>query len=772
MKLTDLLKIHKVPYLALNIKFVVDKNGDMVKCRNSILEQTPKGWKEWDYEKCMEYNKNKNNYKHIQVNLSKSPFMVMDNDEPSVNEEFMSVYGNELATQSIGKGLCHAWFKKDENDCCSDLTDAYSNNQEVLKHDPFLVKTDLRYTNIFEKIDAEIIVPPEIRVFDFKNEHPSAKKKEQGSNVSREYNNENKNKNEDIDLMIELGLLDDKLYSYTEWFDLLCAFKRVGIPYSQFDELSRRNMNNYDCEKNKEIWDKTDVSTHGYNIGSIINWCRDKDEKLYNDYFNYFIPKNIFNELNIGIAIYLVPKFRNLVFGGDKWYKYDNKKCIWFSMKEPTAIVIEVLMKCMNTTISYYTKKLADEKDEKEKEKLDKLIYAEGSGLIDTKFKMTNGNYTSQFIKILKDKLYDSEFYKKLDNLKYKLAFQNGIFDIKTGTFRYGLRYNDYITDYIHRDFHFEEDKEKIDFIEKTIFNICNCDEEQATYYKSVLGYSLCGDAEKEKEIYFIIGQGANNGKTTLLEAMKDAMPSVVGSMNNQVLLANYQKSHKFLPMLEKKIIYVEELQKGKELNTSLLKEIRDGKSLSNEVMFGTSRQINVSSKVFILSNNIPVFKTDNGISTCLRQLQFNNKFLKEESEDYHKVGNVSGYLKADKDLADKLKGDYFIPLMNVLLKYSFMYSQEQKLKPIPQFYIEKAKETCNANDTLKAFWEDEIIIGENHKLSKEQLLKECSNKDIIAFIEEKGYKYDKCMKNGNWKRGGWRGITLKDNIEDEENEN
>ena len=765
MKLTDFLKIHKVPYVSLNIKFVVDKYGDMVKCRNSILEQTPKGWKEWDYEKCMEYNKNKNNCKHIQVNLSKSPFMVMDNDEPSVNEEFMSVYGNELTTQSISKGLCHAWFKKDENDCYSDLTNAYSNNQEVLKHDPFLVKTDLRYTNIFENIDAEIIVPPEIRVFDFKNEHPSSKKKEQVNNVRREYNNENKN--EDIELMIELGLLDDKIYSYTDWFDLLCAFKRVGIPYSQFDELSKRNINKYDCEKNKEIWDKTDVSNHGYNIGSIINWCIDKDEKLYNDYFNYFLPNEALNKCAYGIAEHTYKKFRNLVFCGDKWYKYDNKKCIWYIIKEPTNYVIQILLKHIDTNIAGTSNLILLEEDEEKKQELRKVMgkfqfYIE---------EFNSPKFTPQFIKILKDRLYDSEFYKKLDNLKYKLAFQNGIFDIKTGTFRYGLRYNDYITDYIHRDFHFEEDKEKTDFIEKTIFNICNCDEEQATYYKSVLGYSLCGDAEKEKEIYFIIGQGANNGKTTLLEAMKDAMPSVVGSMNNQVLLANYQKSHKFLPMLEKKIVYVEELQKGKELNTSLLKEIRDGKSLSNEVMFGTSRQINVSSKVFILSNNIPVFKTDNGISTCLRQLQFNNKFLKEESEDYHKVGNVSGYLKADKDLADKLKGEYFIPLLNVLLKYSCLYSQEQKLKPIPKFYIEKAKETCNANDTLKAFWEDEIIIGENHKLSKEQLLKECSNKDILAFIEEKGYKYDRTMKNGNWKRGGWRGITLKDNLEDEESE-
>ncbi len=769
MKLTDFLNSNKVPYVALTIKFIVDKNGDMVKCKNSILEGTPKGWKDWDYEKCMEYNKNKNNCNHIQVNLSKSPFMVMDNDEPSVNEEFMSVYGNVLSTSSISKGLCHAWFKKDVNDCYSDLTDAYKNNEEVLKHDPFLVKTDLRYTNIFEKIDAEIIVPPEIRVFDFEREHPSAKKKQQQDkniNVNKVYDNQNKN--EDIDLMIELGLLDDKLYSYTDWFDVLCAFKRIDIPYSQFDEWSMRCNEKYDIEKNKEIWDKTDVSNHGYNMGSIINWCKNKDEKLYNEYLNYFISNEAFKKYEYGIAEHTYKKFRNLVYCGDKWYKYDNKKCIWFIMKEPTCYVIQILLKHIDTNISQLSNSLLMEEDEEKKKETRECIKIM-QGYIE---KFNSPKFTGQFIKILKDKLYDGEFYKKLDNLKYKLAFQNGIFDITTGTFRYGLRYNDYLTDYIHRDFHFEEDKEKTHFIEKTIFNICNCDEEQATYYKSVLGYALCGDAEKEKEIYFIIGQGANNGKTTLLEAMKDAMPSVVGSMNNQVLLANYQKSHKFLPMLEKKIVYVEELQKGKELNTSLLKEIRDGKSLSNEVMFGTSRQINVSSKVFILSNNIPVFKTDNGISTCLRQLQFNNKFLKEESEEYHKVGKVHGFLNADKTLADKLKGDYFIPLMNVLLKYSCMYSQEQKLKPVPQFYIEKAKETCNANDTLKSFWEDEIIIGENHKLSKEQLLKECSNKDILAFIEEKGYKYDKCMKNGHWKRGGWRGITLKDNLEDEENEN
>lgn len=766
MKLTDFLNSYKVPYLALTIKIT-----DGVKDKKSILEQTPTGWKDWDYEKCMEYNKNKNNCKHLQVNLSKSPFMVMDNDDPKLDKDFRnSPYcDNEFFTTSISKGLTHAWFKKDENDCSTDLTDAYEKDESRLKDEPYLEDIDLRYTNIFENSDAEINVPCELREFCFEADHPKPKhknkKNEQVNNVNRVYNNEKNN--EDIELMIELGLLDDKLKSYTDWFDVLCAFKRVGIPYFQFDEWSMRCNEKYDSEKNKEIWDKTDVSNHGYNMGSIINWCKAKDEKLYNDYFNYYISPEVFTRGNLDIANHTYKKFRNLVYCNDKWFRYDKHKCIWYIIKDPTAYIIEIIHKHIDTIIKHLTELLLTEQDTTKKEELRKaqLKYIAKLSIY------SENKFTSQFSKILKEKLYDSDFEKKLDNLKNRFAFQNGMFDMNTATFRYGLRYNDYLTDYVNRDFYFEEDKEKLDFIEKTIFNICNSDEEQAEYYKSVLGYSLCGDAEKEKEIYFIIGQGANNGKTTLLEAMKDAMPSVVGSMNNQVLLANYSKAHKFLPMLEKKIIYVEELQKGKELNTSLLKEIRDGKSLSNEVMFGTSKQINISAKVFILSNNIPVFKTDNGISTCLRQLQFNNKFLKEESEEYYKVGNVSGYLKADKSLADKLKGDYFIALLNVLLKYSCMYLQEKKLKPIPKFYIEKAKETCNANDTLNAFWEDEIIFGENYKLSKEQLMKACSNKEILDFINDKGYVYDKNMKNGHWKKGGWRGITLKDNIEDDENE-
>jgi phage/plasmid-associated DNA primase len=217
--------------------------------------------------------------------------------------------------------------------------------------------------------------------------------------------------------------------------------------------------------------------------------------------------------------------------------------------------------------------------------------------------------------------------------------------------------------------------------------------------------------------------------------------------------------------------VYVEELQKNKELNASLLKEIRDGKTLSNEIMFGTSRDIEVNAKTFILSNSVPSFKTDNGIASCLKQLQFNNKFLKEGQDEYEKVGVVKGYLKADKALADKLKGEYFMALLRVLLKSATQYCVEGKLHDTPAFYADKARQTCDQNDEIKTFFEEEIVENSQERLSKEQLLKVFPNKEIIVYLKSKGYEYDKGLKfpNTNYKRGGWKGIQLNENIEDEE---
>jgi phage/plasmid-associated DNA primase len=766
LKLIELLMQSKTPYIRLNIEI-----NDGKKCETSILKGTPKGWKNWTYEECMEYNKTRTSCKHLQVNLSKSPYMVIDNDEVSVDYDFRKTFCNEWVTSSVSKGLCHVWLKKDVNDGSKDLTDAYSKNKEVLETCPYFVKTDLRYSNIFERADAVIKTTPEMTVFQFEAEHPYAIRKNQTAEIRTEKTEKTyANTDVDVEQMIELGLLDDKINSYSDWFDVLCAFKRAGLPYELFCTLSKRATTSYDENKNLDIWEQTDVSNPaGYNMGSIIKWCKAKDEDLYKETFGWVIPFSVTEKGAYAIAERTYKKMKNLVFCNERWYKYNEGLKIWQVWKEPTAYVVSILMRFIDATVAFRANLILKEQNEDKKEWL-----RENSGHSYYKYWVEN-KFSSQFLKFLKEKLYDRDFENKLDNLKYKMAFRNGMYDIKSDTFREGLQYDDFLTDFIDRDYYTDVDEEREAFIMKVFYHICNSDTEQADYYKSVLGYSLCGDAEKEKDIYFLIGQGANNGKTTILEAMKDAIPSVVGSINNQALLNNYAKSHKFLPVLgQKKIVYVEELLKGKELNTGLLKEIRDGKSLSNEVMYGTSKQINVSSKMFILSNHLPVFKTDNGISTCLRQIQMNTKFCTENNPEYHKVGVVPGYMKADKTLADKLRGDYLIPLLQHLLKYARMYVADGKLKPIPKFFLEKARETCMANDEMQTFWDEEIVEKPEYKLTKAEVehhFRKLDIKEVQSYFKSRGYEYDKTMRNGDWKRGGWRGITLSQLLEENEND-
>lgn len=281
-KLTDFLIKHKIPYICLTIE--TDAAGK--KDKDSVRKQTPKGWKRWDFDECMKHNEKKKNCKHIQINLSASKFMVLDNDGAEFNAEFIKTYGTELLTKSVFKGLAHAWFVKDENDASTDAIDEYKTRPDLLAITPYLAKTDVKYTCIFERIDAEIIVPnDDLRVFDFMEEHPKPVcLGVKGSPLKKDSNGDVVFKTDSHKIVLQMilfGLLDHKLADYGNWFELSCAFKRGEIPYELYDVLCRRNMTNYDEDKNLSVWEGIEVDKHGFNIGSLHHWSKEKQPELY-----------------------------------------------------------------------------------------------------------------------------------------------------------------------------------------------------------------------------------------------------------------------------------------------------------------------------------------------------------------------------------------------------------------------------------------------------------------------------------------------------------
>jgi phage/plasmid-associated DNA primase len=323
--------------------------------------------------------------------------------------------------------------------------------------------------------------------------------------------------------------------------------------------------------------------------------------------------------------------------------------------------------------------------------------------------------------------------------------------------FREGIRSSDFITDTIPFDYNVP-DQEDLEFVRNVMFKICNANESHLNYYLSSLGYSLLGRAELEKAMFFLVGQKGDNGKTLILDALKEIAPCYIDDIDRKTFQEGYAKAHKHLKSTRgKRIVYVEELAKAIKQNVELLKQFGDGKSIKNEIMFGTEEKINLMAKLFVLSNHTPTFNADGGIQNRYRQIQFDSSFKTHYTEDdYESLQFVQ-----DNTLADKLKGQYKMALLYLLMTYSQKYEQDG-MPPIPSMFQEKAQDTIDSNDPFKAWFDDNCEIDPSHKAGKEEVVKSSKQcfKNCSDELKRLGFDYKKGIRY-NGKRGCWEGFKV-----------
>ena len=99
---------------------------------------------------------------------------------------------------------------------------------------------------------------------------------------------------------------------------------------------------------------------------------------------------------------------------------------------------------------------------------------------------MADNKENSMILKLLKDYLYDAEFFGKLDIGKYKVAYKNGILDLKTLEFREGLLSSDMLTKTIPYNYEKASDK-LIAEIKAEIKKICNNNEIHMNLYEDLI---------------------------------------------------------------------------------------------------------------------------------------------------------------------------------------------------------------------------------------------------------------------------------------------
>jgi phage/plasmid-associated DNA primase len=263
-------------------------------------------------------------------------------------------------------------------------------------------------------------------------------------------------------------------------------------------------------------------------------------------------------------------------------------------------------------------------------------------------------------------------------------------------------------------------------------------------------------------------------------------MPNYFYKSKSVFLEEGNTKVHKQLAEMKgKRCVWLDELSKKKQ-NSELMKELADGKKIENEVMYGTSEAINILFKLNGLSNFKPKIEADQQATyNRYKQISYHSHF---DRSGQRKVANPETLeFIADPHLTDKLLNDYKQEIFQLLIDYACQYGeqvynedkQEWKMRglpPIPLQFREEAEQTKQSNDDFGKWFEDNLEMVEDGRVSKYEILqnykkgKEKVNEtEVVDGMKRKGYKFDKELKgfetkktyDGKIIKGGWKGVRF-----------
>jgi len=384
------------------------------------------------------------------------------------------------------------------------------------------------------------------------------------------------------------------------WFKLMTIMKTNGYAKSVFEDFTQNFVPNKVAELDK-IWEYIETENK-HSIYGLQKIAKDNQITLglYNEWFikhKQFISIKVLSKGNNDIASFIGHKLKDeLVYCNKNWIVFDKKTGLWRITDAPQTKVCSYIQGLIDGSIESLTYKIGKTENEEESKQLHKIL----ESYFTHRIKMADNKENSMILKLLKDYLYDGEFFSKLDICKYKVAYKNGILDLRTLIFKEGLTSSDMLTQTIPYNYEKASD-ELISEIKSEIKKICNNNETHLEYYLSTLGYAMTGDSSKLQEFYYIIGQKASNGKSVIFEELSNIIPCYAKKIESNSFEFKNPNIHKEIATWKGvRIGWLNELTKGKQ-DAEIIKQVADGTGIKYKVMYGTSDVMPITFKTFIV---------------------------------------------------------------------------------------------------------------------------------------------------------------------------
>jgi putative DNA primase/helicase len=160
-------------------------------------------------------------------------------------------------------------------------------------------------------------------------------------------------------------------------------------------------------------------------------------------------------------------------------------------------------------------------------------------------------------------------------------------------------------------------------------------DEGLVTFMQRVIGYSLTG--EVTEKALFVLHGGGNNGKTTLLEAVRYIMGDYAGVVDINALMrdaSTADRQRTVADLLGKRFVTSSETEEGHKLNEAMIKNLTGmGRQVGRRI-YGSAFEFDPHFKLFIDANHKPVIRgTDQAIWNRIRLMPFDVAIPKEQQD-------------------------------------------------------------------------------------------------------------------------------------------
>jgi putative DNA primase/helicase len=277
------------------------------------------------------------------------------------------------------------------------------------------------------------------------------------------------------------------------------------------------------------------------------------------------------------------------------------------------------------------------------------------------------------------------------------------------------------------------------------------------TFVKRYSGYTLTG-ITRERLLAILYGFG-KNGKTTLVELLRDVMGGYAANTDTETLLMRkYQGVGNDVAALKgARFVSAAEVEQGRRLAESKVKQLTGRDTVSARFLFAEKFDFKPQFKLWLSTNNKPVIQgTDDAIWDRLRLIPFTQRF-------------DGG--RQDPKLPEKLRAE--MPGVLAWMVEGCLEWQEHGLGE-PESVREATDQYRAEMDTLAAFIEDRCVVREDAVAPATPLYKQyqlwCDDagekpetqKMFGMRLRERGFVSDKIKRGPHKDRKGWFGIGLR----------